>query len=161
MRLWTHYSLLGRHQIRRPHSSFDGMGLLTSVYIWHDASNATDIDDLSLGPDEKRMEYAYHSHGPKDIDGEHLLNFLDVGIGSGHRIAYIFRIRGIKRAPGYSQIPLRRNSQTPSARSNRQRGERIAYAQLTRISSRSLVAFEIFSCKFKMSLSLVTFAENA
>ena len=137
------------------------MGLLTSVYIWYDASNATDIDDLSLGPDEERMEYADHSHGPKDIDGEHLLNFLDVGIGTGHRIAYTFRMGGITRAHGHSQIPLCGSSKTLSARSNRQRGERITYAQLTRISSRSLAAFEIFSCKFKMSLSLVTFAENA
>lgn len=61
---------------------------LTPVYIRHKTSNGSNVDNSNLSFDEKWVKLMHHPDRSKDVDIEHFLDHIGVGIDGGHRIAF-------------------------------------------------------------------------
>ena len=59
----------------------------TTINVRNDPADGTNIHNRSLCFNYERVKEVDHSHRPKYVDPEHLLDFLDISVSGCHCIA--------------------------------------------------------------------------
>lgn len=66
----------------------DARARITSIHVWNDSTNRTNIHDGPSSPDEHVVEMMHHPHGPEYIDVKHALHSRDVSVNGRHGVAW-------------------------------------------------------------------------